>query len=139
MRADWLCLNGTWDFEIDNARVGVYKKYFEREALDSKITVPFCPESVLSGIGNTDFMNSVWYRRDIEVPSEWSGKRIILHIDACYYESTVYVNGLKVGTHRGGYTPFQFDITDKLKENGNYITVCAVDDIASERQVVGKQ
>ena len=139
MRADWLCLNGTWDFEIDNARVGVYKKYFERESLDSKITVPFCPESALSGIGNTDFMNSVWYRRDIEIPATWSGKRIILHIDACDYETTVYVNGLKVGTHRGGYTSFQFDITDKLKENGNYITVCAVDDIASERQVAGKQ
>jgi len=69
-RADWLCLNGTWDFEIDNAKVGVYKKYFERKELDSKIVVPFCPESELSGIGNTDFMNAVWYRRDIDIPAE---------------------------------------------------------------------
>ena len=138
-RNDWLCLNGTWDFEIDNAKVGVYKKFFERKKLDSEITVPFCPESKLSGVGNTDFMNAVWYRRDIDIPAEWSGKRVILHVDACDYETTVYVNGAKVGSHRGGYTSFQFDITDKLSESGNYITIHALDDIATECQVSGKQ
>ena len=138
-RGQWLCLNGVWDFEIDNAKVGVYKKFYERKELDSKITVPFCPESSLSGIGNTDFMNAVWYRRDIEIPSEWSGKRVILHIDACDYETTVYINSAKVGSHKGGYTPMSFDITEKLADSGNYITVHALDDIASERQVAGKQ
>ena len=63
MRADWLCLNGEWDFEIDNALVGVFKEFYNRDSLDGKITVPFCPESKLSGIANTDFMNSVWYKR----------------------------------------------------------------------------
>ena len=139
MREDWLCLNGVWDFEIDNAKVGVYKDFFERKSLDSRITVPFCPESKLSGIGNTDFMNAVWYRRDLPIPAEWAGKRVLLHIDACDYKTIVYVNGKEVGTHTGGYTPFAFDITKYLEESENYVTVYAEDDVRSERQVAGKQ
>ena len=138
-RDTWLCLNGTWDFEIDNALVGVEKRFFERDSLDSKITVPFCPESRLSGVAHTDFMNSVWYRRDLEIPTEWAGKNVIFHIDASDYETTLYVNGQKVGTHRGGYTSFQFDITKYLRDSGNYVTICALDDVRSERQVAGKQ
>ncbi len=138
-REDWINLNGEWDFEIDNAGCGIYKGFEKRESLDSKITVPFSPESVLSGVGNTDFMNAVWYKRDIEIPREWAGKRVILHIDACDYETTVFVNAKKVGTHKGGYTPFAFDITDALEECGNYVTVYAEDDIHSENQVSGKQ
>ena len=138
-RDSWLCLNGEWDFEIDNAKVGTEKKFFERTSLDGKITVPFCPESALSGVKNTDLMNAVWYRRDLCIPADWAGKRIIFHIDACDYETTVYVNGSKVGTHRGGYTSFAFDITDYLCESRNYVTICAVDDILSNRQLSGKQ
>lgn len=139
-RDTWLCLNGTWEFEIDNAKVGVYKKYYERSSLDSEITLPFCPESTLSGIANTDFMYSVWYRRNIDIPSEWSGKRILLHIDACDFLTTVYVNGKQVGLpHSGGYTSFALDITDALGESGNYITVHAEDNISSGKQFAGKQ
>ncbi|MBE6632351.1 MAG: beta-galactosidase [Ruminococcaceae bacterium] len=138
-REAWINLNGEWDFEIDNALVGVYKNFFERKSLDSKIIVPFSAESVLSGIGHTDFINAVWYKRDLDIPADWAGKRVILHIDACDYTTTVYVNGKKVGTHSGGYTSFQFDITKYLAEEGNYVTVYAEDDIRSERQVSGKQ
>ena len=138
-RKDWLCLNGEWDFEIDNARIGIYKDYNERKSLSGKITVPFCPESSLSGVGNTDFMNAVWYCRGFEIPAEWAEKHIILHIDACDYKTSVYVNGKRAGTHKGGYTPFSFDITSLIAENGNYITVYAEDDVRSERQVAGKQ
>ena len=138
-RDSWLSLNGTWDFEIDNALVGEGKKFFERTSLDGKITVPFCPESRLSGVAHTDFMNAVWYRRDLDIPADWAGKNVILHIDACDYETTVYVNGKKVGTHRGGYTSFQFDITKYLAAEGNYVTICAKDDVRSDKQVAGKQ
>ena len=138
-REDIINLNGEWSFEIDNAKSGIDKKFEQRRELDEKITVPFSPESVLSGVGNTDFMNAVWYARAIEIPSEWAGKRVILHIDACDYAATVFVNAKKVGTHRGGYTPFSFDITDHLEDSGNYLTVYAEDDIHSERQVSGKQ
>ena len=138
-RSDWINLNGAWDFEIDNGLCGVYKKFYERDRLDGSITVPFSPESVLSGVGYTDFINAVWYRRDIDIPAEWQGKRVIFHIDACDYATTLYVNGREVGKHRGGYTSFQFDITDYLREDGNYVTVYAEDDIRSEKQVSGKQ
>ena len=61
-REQWLNLNGQWDFEIDNACVGREKHFEKRDSLDGEILVPFCPESVLSGLGHTDFMNAVWYR-----------------------------------------------------------------------------
>ncbi len=138
-REDWVCLNGEWDFEIDNALVGVEKEFFKRDSLDGRIIVPFCPESKLSGVAHTDFMNAVWYRRALDIPAEWAGKRVIFHIDASDYKTTVYINGKKVGTHSGGYTPFQFDITDYLAESGNYVTVYAADDVRSDRQVCGKQ
>ena len=140
MRNDWINLNGTWDFEIDNSKVGVEKKFFLRDSLDMKITVPFTAESVLSGIGHTDFMNAVWYRKNIDIPSAWAGKRVILHIDACDYETQLYVNGKAVGdSHKGGYTSFQYDITSALKEDGNYVTLYVLDDIRSTKQVAGKQ
>ena len=138
-REAWVNLNGTWDFEMDNGKCGVFKKFYERKTLDSKITVPFSAESVLSGIGYTDFINAVWYCRALDIPAEWKGKRVIFHIDASDYATTLYVNGKKVGTHRGGYISFQFDITDYLLESDNYVTVYVEDDIRSERQIAGKQ
>lgn len=138
-RDTWINLNGQWDFEIDNAKVGLEKKFYERDALNEKITVPFSPESILSGLGYTDFMNAVWYRRNIDIPTDWADKRVILHIDACDHTTTVFVNGKKVGTHKGGYISFAFDITDFLQVDGNYITVYAEDDIRSGKQFAGKQ
>ncbi len=138
-RDEWINLNGEWDFEIDNAKVGLEKEFHKRGSLNGKITVPFSPESILSGVRNTDFMNAVWYRKNIEIPAGWANKRVILHIDACDHTTTVFVNGKKAGTHKGGYTSFSFDITALLKNEGNYITVYAEDDIRSEKQVAGKQ
>ncbi|MBO5882911.1 MAG: beta-galactosidase [Clostridia bacterium] len=139
LRVAWINLNGEWDFEIDNALVGIDSHYEKRDSFSGKINVPFCPESKLSGVGNTDFMNGVWYRRNIDIPTEWCGKRVLLHFEASDYETAVFVNGKTVGIHRGGYTPFCFDITDKLENSGNYVTVFAKDDVRSPEQVSGKQ
>ncbi|PKM63034.1 MAG: beta-galactosidase [Firmicutes bacterium HGW-Firmicutes-21] len=139
VREDWINLNGEWDFETDNSITGTEKGFFGRASLDGKIIVPFCPESVLSGVGNTDFMNCVWYRRSFELPKSWSGKRVLLNFGAVDYHATVYVNGAYVGEHKGGYTPFTFDITEHLSNKGNYITLCAKDDLRSGNQPAGKQ
>ncbi len=139
VRKDWLNLNGEWDFTVDDACNGKDLRYYEKESFDQKITVPFCPESALSGIGNIDFKTSVWYRKNIEIPAEWAGKRVLLHFGAVDYIATVWVNGKYVGRHKGGYTPFSFDITDHLKESNNYITLCSYDDVRSGSQPVGKQ
>ena len=138
-RENWKSLNGAWDFEIDNARVGFERNFQKRTSLNDKINVPFCPESRLSGVAHTDFLYGVWYRRDLEIPKEWGKKRIILHLEACDYFTRVFVNGALVGSHKGGYTPFFFDITDYLKDEGNYLTVYAEDDPTGEHQVAGKQ
>ena len=74
VRADWLNLNGQWQFEIDSGDSGLERGLTHRD-LKEKITVPFCPESPLSGIGNTDFLTAVWYRRTDDIPKAWAGKR----------------------------------------------------------------
>lgn len=138
VRENWTNLNGEWQFEIDNGKVGKEKEYFKREALDGKITVPFCPESKLSGVGHTDFINCVWYKNKINVKKE-AGKRTILHFGAVDYFTTVYVNGVEAGSHIGGYTPFSVDITDFANDGENDITVCAEDDLRGSKQPGGKQ
>lgn len=139
MRANWTNLNGEWEFEIDRAKSGMDRKFYERTALDGKIIVPFCPESRLSGVGDKDFMDCVWYRRAFDVPEYANGKRLILHFGAVDYKAIVYVNGKRVGEHKGGYISFSFDITDHLKEKGNFITLCVYDDLRSHNQPAGKQ
>ena len=109
VRDDWLCLNGEWQFEIDPGDSGLERGLAERE-LSGRIIVPFCPESTLSGVGNTDFMNAVWYRRTVTIPPEWAGRNVLLHFQAVDYDATVWVNGVEVARHRGGFTPITCDL-----------------------------
>lgn len=92
-RSNWLNLNGEWEFEIDKSKSGLERKLYEADKLNSKIIVPFCPESTLSGVGETDFLNAVWYKRTINIKDK--NNRIILHIGACDYKTIVFVNGKK--------------------------------------------
>lgn len=138
VREDWINLNGEWDFEIDYSCTGQEREFFNRDALDSKNTVPFCPESKLSGICNTDFMPCVWYRRDMDIPNQFKDKEVILHFGAVDYHAIVYVNGTQVIEHKGGYTPFSVNITEQLKDKNNYITLCAYDDLRSNNQPSAK-
>jgi beta-galactosidase/beta-glucuronidase len=108
-RPDWLCLNGEWQFEIDNGNSGLARDLRER-ALTGTINVPFCPESKLSGVGHVDFMDAVWYRREVEIPAAWAGRKTLLHFQAVDYDATVWVNGQEVARHRGGFTPFTCDL-----------------------------
>lgn len=142
VRDKWLNLNGEWDFYIDSAKSGRERRIWNLPSFEGKIIVPFCPESELSGVNNKDFMECVWYKTKISHPFRDDldpTDRILLHIDACDYAAEVYVNGVSVGRHIGGYTPFYFDITDALKEGENDITVCADDNLRSGRQPAGKQ
>ncbi len=139
-RANWQCLNGPWEFETDAAVSGAERGLFMNSALyHEEIQVPFCMESPLSGIGRTDFMNSVWYRRTVLIsPAQLRG-RVMLHFGAVDYEATVYVNEEQVGTHRGGYVSFQFDITDYLHEGENTLVVHGADDTRNPMIPSGKQ
>ena len=139
MRENWLNLNGTWQFEYDHSVSGTERGLFNAGSLSGEITVPFCPESKLSGIGNTDFSRCVWYKRKVTLPASFAGKRTILHIGACDYLTTVWVNGSEVGSHFGGYISFSFEITKYLKEGENDITIRAFDDHRTGTQPAGKQ
>ncbi len=139
MRENWRSLNGEWEFYRDYGASGMDRKIFESSSFDERITVPFCPESRLSGIEYKDFMPSVWYARNITVLEKELDGRVILHFGACDYETTVYVNSAVVGKHIGGYASFEFDITDFLKLGENRIVVNAFDDVRSRRQPRGKQ
>ncbi len=121
VREDWLCLNGEWQFEIDQGDSGLERGLLTRD-LDDTILVPFCPESSLSGVHNRDFLNAVWYRRTVTLPGEWAGRRVLLHFQAVDYDATVWVNGVEVGRHRGGFTPFSCDLHG-VAEPGETITI----------------
>lgn len=138
-RKNWTNLNGEWEFEIDYGKSGIERKFYERDSLDSKIIVPFCPESELSGVGHKDFMAAVWYRRIFPITKQQLSGRVILHFGAVDYEAVVYVNQKEVGRHCGGYTSFSFDITDFVAEGENVLTVCAIDDVRNPYQPRGKQ
>ena len=139
VRETWLNLNGCWEFALDPGCSGRARGLAAAEKLEQKIIVPFCPESSLSGVGIIDFMPAVWYRREVEIPAEWAGQRILLHFGAVDYASEMWVNGVSAGTHRGGYSSFTFEITSLLQAGINVITVCAEDDTRSQLQPSGKQ
>lgn len=139
VREQWINLNGEWEFEIDHGKSGRERKLHSANKLSDKIIVPFCPESKLSGVEYKDFMPAVWYRRGFCIPAEWKEKRILMHFGAVDYDTEVWINGVSVGSHRGGYISFSFDITDFLIVGENIVTVCAEDDIRSGLQPRGKQ
>jgi beta-galactosidase/beta-glucuronidase len=139
VRKEWINLNGAWEFELDPGKSGLQRGLMKTDKLEQKIIVPFCPESELSGIGIKDFMLAVWYRRAVELPAAWSDKRVLLHFGAVDYDTTVWINGDKAGSHKGGYTPFTFEITHLLNKDENVITVYAEDDTRSSLQASGKQ
>ena len=139
-RANWLNLNGVWDFEIDHGNSGEARGMEKPDALlTQKINVPFCPESRLSGVEYTDFMRSVWYRRSVELTEAQCADRVVLHFGAVDYQATVYINGKKCGSHKGGYVSFSFDITEFVVPGENVITVHAEDDTVSLLIPSGKQ
>ena len=138
-RDTWRNLNGEWDFDFDFQQSGLEKGWSSNPPLTQKITVPFCPESRLSGIQYKDFIPNCWYRRTIGLTKEELSGRVVLHFGAVDYEAHVYVNGEEAGSHKGGYSSFSFDITRLLQEGDNELVVNAIDDIRSHRQPAGKQ
>jgi beta-galactosidase/beta-glucuronidase len=137
VRRDWLNLNGTWQFEIDQGDSGLERGLLDR-GLAAEILVPFAPESELSGVGNTDFLEAVWYRRTLTVPAGWAGRRVLLHFGAVDHDTTVWLDGEEVVRHRGGFTPFTADLGALEPGREAVITVRARDP-KSGPQARGKQ
>jgi beta-galactosidase/beta-glucuronidase len=136
-RDNWISLNGTWQFSLDPEAV-----WSEPSSVDwkARIVVPFSPETPASGVNNTGFYRIVWYRRTFERPKLDPGQRLLLHFGAVDYSATVWVNGTKVCSHQGGYTPFRADITAALRDDGlQEVIVKAEDDPFDLAKPRGKQ
>ncbi|MES2438593.1 MAG: sugar-binding domain-containing protein [Verrucomicrobiota bacterium] len=130
-RADWANLNGLWSYAVTAKEESAPVKW------DGQILVPFCPESSLSGVGRLiEPAEALWYKRPL--PGLKQGKRTLIHFEAVDYTTTIWVNGQRMGSHTGGFTPFSFDITPALKAEGNELLV-RVDDATEGFQLHGKQ
>jgi beta-galactosidase/beta-glucuronidase len=130
----WFNLNGLWDFAI------VAKGSSAPSVFDGKILVPYPVESSLSGVQKTVGENQeLWYQRTFTVPAAWKGKNLLLHFGAVDWKADVWINDIKVGTHKGGYTPFTFDITPFLVKGDQKLTVKVWDPSDKGFQPRGKQ
>lgn len=140
-RDNWLSLNGEWQFENDTAADGEARGLTYGKDLNSKIIVPFCPESKLSGIGlgNTQKLKDVWYRRSFDVPQTMKGKRVRLHFGGVDYKAWVYINGQLAGMHIGENVEFSIEISKFLRDGANELVVKVLDDMWSGLQPCGKQ
>ena len=103
-RNTWNNLNGEWTFTFDFSGSGLEREFFKTKGFDQKITVPFCPESKLSGVEFKDFINNMWYHRHVSIPKDWDGKKILLNFGAVYYKAEVFIDGTFAGRHIGGRT-----------------------------------
>jgi beta-galactosidase/beta-glucuronidase len=136
-RAQWISLNGKWQFAFDREAICSDPADVD---FDRVITVPFSPETPASGIGDTGFFRAVWYRREFDCGPTRNRQRLHLHFGAVDYRATVWVNGALACTHDGGYTPFHIDITSLLRDKGSQeIIVRAEDDASDLSRPRGKQ
>ena len=139
VRKDWQNLNGLWDYAIVDA-----KAVPSNEDFNSQILVPFPIESSLSGVCQPlEPGKALWYKKEIEVPVEWTGKNITLHFGAVDYEATVYANGTnsrsQIARHVGGHSSFDADLTSKVQNGKVTVYVKVIDETDEGSQPVGKQ
>lgn len=134
VRPDWQNLNGLWDYAIRP----VGEDYGKPEG---QILVPFCAESALSGVQrHVGSANALWYERSFKLPKEWNGKAVMLNFGAVDWKAEVWVNGVRIGEHTGGYAPFSFNITPALRKSGKQTVRVRVWDASDEGfQPRGKQ
>lgn len=137
VRENWQNLNGLWDYAIK----GKDGQESSPTSFDGKILVPFAIESALSGVGKRVSKDQLlWYKNEFSVPAKLRKEKLLLHFGAVDWQADVFVNGKKIGSHKGGYDPFSFDITAALKKGSKQEIVVKVWDPSDEGpQPRGKQ
>ena len=137
-RPDWLNLNGEWAFAFDAEDSGLAAEWGKgNQTFPKKIQVPFPWGSKLSGL--EDEADIGWYQREITVPATWQNKRTFLTVGASDWETQVWLDGQLLGSHRGGYVPFSFELTDHVKYGQAQKLVIRVDDKRRDFTLYGKQ
>jgi hypothetical protein len=123
-RERWMILNGLWEYAITPLDAAAPENY------TGKIMVPYPPESSLSGVAKIVQPNEkIWYHCTFRNDLKWKEDKLLLNFEACDWETTVWVNGINVGTHRGGYDPFSFDITGAMNDRGKQELLTIVPDL----------
>ncbi|HWG85227.1 MAG TPA: glycoside hydrolase family 2 TIM barrel-domain containing protein, partial [Deinococcales bacterium] len=129
VRDGWLDLCGKWDFAFDDGNLGLPERWFDgADVWDRQITVPYPPESKLSGLRETGYHPVVWYRREITVTPEMRAGRVLLHFGAVDYRASVWLNGRLVAMHEGGHTPFTAELTHALQPGEAQVLVVRAED-----------
>ena len=138
-RENWQSLNGEWEFAFDDKNDGVKSGLWQgKKSLPLKIRVPFSYQYPASGIGDAAQHDIVWYRRSFSLAEENRGRRALLCFNAADYQTDVWLNGVHILTHTGGFTPFSADITAYLKKGDNIIVV-RCEDTLNDAVPRGKQ
>jgi beta-galactosidase/beta-glucuronidase len=135
-RRSFESLDGTWELAIDHRAEWLAPAEVR---FDRSIEVPFAPETRRSGLECTDVFRACWYRRRVRVPAVASNQRVLLHFGAVDWEATTWLDGARLGSHQGGYTPFQLDITDWADGEEHELVVRCEDDPNDLEQPRGKQ
>ncbi|TBN56423.1 glycoside hydrolase family 2 [Glaciihabitans arcticus] len=138
MRENWVDLSGSWTLRFDDDDAGLAAGWHDSRGFDSPIVVPFPPESADSGIGDTGFHRVLWYHHAFTVEPH-AEPRTVLHFGAVDYRCSVWLNGIMLGSHEGGNTPFDFDVTTALVEGEQQLVVRVEDDPLDVAQPRGKQ
>lgn len=138
VRPDWMNLNGIWGFEVDRGDSGIDRGLRTRE-LESRVLVPFAPESRASGVEDVDFLHAVWYRRRVTIPAEWAGRDVLLHFGAVDHDATVWVNDVEVARHRGGFSSFTAPLAGVAVPGDEVTIVVRARDTPTAPQARGKQ
>lgn len=132
VRDSYFNLNGEWECRINESETADF--------YDETIIVPFSPESMLSGVGKIVMPHQrLHYRKKFTLPEGFKKSRVLLHFGAVDQECSVFVNGIRVGGHKGGYLPFHFDITDSLRQGENELTLSVTDRTEQSPHARGKQ
>jgi hypothetical protein len=137
-REAWINLNGTWEFRFDTEDSGETAGWQDGQVeFSDQIRVPFSWGSPLSGV--KDEADIGWYMRTVKVPREWDGQRVFLVIGASDWKTSVWLDGKPIGTHQGGYTPFELELTPDLRPGEEQRLVLRIDDSPHPFKLEGKQ
>lgn len=138
VRSEWCNLNGYWSFRFDAENTGVQQQWFhDTSSFSQQILVPFSWGAPLSGV--EDKADIGWYARAIQISQSWAGKRVFLVIGASDWETSAWLDGKLLGTHRGGYTPFEFELTSHALPGNQHLLVLRVEDTPHRFKLEGKQ
>src|SRR5450830_420607 len=119
-------LDGLWDFRLDHEGVGRQQRWFAAPLTDARaMAVPGSVNGITTDGDVRDFVGEMYYQRVVRIPRGWTGQRITLYLESATHGGTVWVGETEVVAHRGGYLPFEADLTPHVTPGEEArLTIC---------------